>query len=255
VQEQLRENQRRCRQRAVGTKYLLQGLILCKVCGYALSGTTTGKRIRDNLHYGYYRCLGSEPHRFGGNRICDNRPVATDKIELAVWQEVRRLLEDPARVTDEYRRRLQPETESKHSEIVSIESRMSKLRNGLARLIDSYADGLIEKSEFEPRVKEVRERLEALHRQAEELRDQASLETDLRLVVSTLEQFTSRVKDGLDQADWASKREIIRALVKRVEVERDGVSVVFRVNPLPFDPRPERGNKPHCWRGQIPLPD
>lgn len=253
AQEQLRENQRRSRERTGGPKYLLQGLILCKICGYALTGTGMGKkRINDNVRYTYYRCLGSEPYRFGGKRICDNHPVRTDRIDVAVWQEVRTLLEHPARVTDEYRRRLQPETKSKQSEIASVEARLSKLRNGLARLIDSYTDGLIEKSEFEPRIKEVRERSAALQRQAEELGHQASLETELRLVVSSLEQFTSTVKDELDQADWTTKREIIRALVKRVEVEKGQVNVVFRVNPLPFDSRPERGDKPHCWRGQPP---
>jgi site-specific DNA recombinase len=43
AQEQLRENRRRARERASGPKYLLQGLILCKICGYALSGSGHGK--------------------------------------------------------------------------------------------------------------------------------------------------------------------------------------------------------------------
>jgi site-specific DNA recombinase len=35
VQEQLAENRRRARQSQRGARYLLQGLLVCKVCGYA----------------------------------------------------------------------------------------------------------------------------------------------------------------------------------------------------------------------------
>src|SRR6266478_4794016 len=59
----------------------------------------------------------------------------------------------------------------------------------------------------------------------------------------------SNVKGGLDQADWMTKRDIIRALVKRVEVEKGQVNVVFRVDSLPFESRPERGGLQHCWWG------
>jgi site-specific DNA recombinase len=41
------------------------------------------------------------------------------------------------------------------------------------------------------------------------------------------------VKMGLQEADWSPRREIIRALVKRVEIDQEQVRVVFRVPPPP----------------------
>src|SRR5215475_4835608 len=41
-------------------------------------------------------------------------------------------------------------------------------------------------------------------------------------------------------ADWASQRDLIRALVKRVEVARNEVNVVFRIDPYPGDGDPEK---------------
>lgn len=38
VQEQLTENRQRARQGQRGVRYLLQGLLVCKVCGYAYYG-------------------------------------------------------------------------------------------------------------------------------------------------------------------------------------------------------------------------
>src|SRR5205823_5367497 len=108
---------------------------------------------------------------------------------------------------------------------------------GIARLIDSYADGLIDKGEFEPRIARMRERLKQIEAQAQQVKDEASLERELTLILGRLDEFASRVKHGLHAADWLTRREIIRALVKRVEIDQEQVRVVFRVNPPPQAPR------------------
>jgi site-specific DNA recombinase len=94
----------------------------------------------------------------------------------------------------------------------------------------------------------LRERIAKLEEQAKELSDQEKLQSELQLIIGRLEDFTLKVKDGLDQADWDSKRDIIRALVKRVEVEKGQVNVVFRVDQLPFESSPARGSLQHCRR-------
>jgi site-specific DNA recombinase len=132
----------------------------------------------------------------------------------------------------EYRRRLVQE-EQTPDELSSLEARMGRLRQGIARLIDSYADGLIDKGEFEPRIARMRERLKHIEEQAQQITDEASLERELTLILGRLDEFASRVKDGLHAADWSTRREIIRALVKRVEIDQEQVRVVFRVNPPP----------------------
>src|SRR5262249_40736825 len=71
-----------------------------------------------------------------------------------------------------------------------------------------------------------------LEAQAQQARDEARLEQDLTLLLSRLEDFAAQVKEGLQIADWLTRREIIRELVKRVEVEQQQVRVVFRVGPL-----------------------
>jgi len=103
--------------------------------------------------------------------------------------------------------------------------------HGLARLIDSYADGLIDKQEFEPRVTHMRARLQHLEAQMQHLKAEGELEEELRLIVGRLETFAAQVHDGLQQADFHTRREIIRSLVKRVEVDQQHIRVVFRVSP------------------------
>ena len=82
---------------------LLQGILVCRECGYGCyrsSTRTTNKRIY------YYRCIGSDNYRHIGGRVCHSRPIRADELDGLVWDEVRRLLEDPALVRAEIDRRL-----------------------------------------------------------------------------------------------------------------------------------------------------
>ncbi len=122
--------------------------------------------------------------------------------------------------------------ENPRPELGGLEIQIGRLRQGIGRLIDSYADGIIEKMEFEPRIARMRERLKQMEEQAQYVKDEASLERELRLILGRLEDFVSKIQEGLHMADWSTRRDIIRALVKRVEIDQEQVHVIFRVNPI-----------------------
>jgi site-specific DNA recombinase len=231
VAEQLEENRLRARQAQRGARHLLQGLVVCAHCGYAYYGTLAHWNTKE---YGYYRCIGSEAYRFGGERKCDNLPVDKDMLEEHVWQRVREVLENPRQLEEEYRRRLQELSPAagKRSH-VSLEAHLAKLRQGVARLIDSYTESLIDKSEFEPRLKRQRERISEVEEQLKHLADEAMLEQELKQIVGHLEDFGLKVKESLDQASWLARRDILRTLVKRIEIGKTQITIVFRVGPSP----------------------
>jgi site-specific DNA recombinase len=252
VAEQLTENRRRQRQRARGARYLLQGLLVCARCGYAYYGKPVSRQAGKGKkrRYAYYRCVGSDAYRFGGKRVCHNKQVRTDLLEEAVWSDVCALLQDPGRLEAEYQRRLGDKDSSKKSEGgKQRESLIHKVKRGIARLIDAYGEGLMEKSEFEPRIRDFRERLARLEAEAKQQADLEAQERELRLVIGHLQDFAGRVQAGLEEASWSTRREIIRTLVKRVEIDEKEVRVIYRVNPAPFADSPAGGSLPDCRRG------
>jgi site-specific DNA recombinase len=257
VQDQLAENRQHARQRQRGARYLLQGLVVCARCGYAYYGKPVSRAQAPGgpRRYAYYRCLGTDAYRFGGERVCTNTQVRTDRLDAAVWQEVRRLLEQPQRLEQEYRRRLEaPPPDASVADLTAVQAQRSKVRQGLARLIDSYAEGFIDKEEFEPRIARLRQRLAGLEEQARQLADETSLRQNLRLLIGRLEEFAGQVTQQLDAADWDASRDLIRTVVARVEIDQMQVRVVFRVPPDPFVPSPEQGRLPDRWeRGPRPL--
>jgi site-specific DNA recombinase len=157
-----------------------------------------------------------------------------------VWHEVCALLAQPERLRQEFQRRQQATGESQRQERSALEAQVGKLRQGVSRLIDSYTEGLIDKGEFEPRVTRLRQRIAHIENQCEALASEETLERELHLIVSRLDDFAAQVGRHLEDLEWAKKREIIRTLVRRVEVGLEHVQVVFRVDSLPGELDPEK---------------
>ncbi len=249
VQDQLGENQRRARARVRGTRHLLQGLVVCGSCGYAIPGSTVSYQTRDGHRQQrrYYRCRGRDAPHFGGDPSCSTAPLAASPIAAAIWAEVRAVLEDPTRLEAEYARRAEAmQDSSAQTESRATAAQLTKLRQGLGRLIDSYTEGLSGKAEFEPRLGRLRQRIAALEQQAQREADEAAAAHELQLLVGRLDEFAVKVRAGLADADWHLRREIIRALVKEIEVTTEHITVVFRIGPQPLGPGPPPDHLPHC---------
>ncbi|WP_316157517.1 hypothetical protein [Cupriavidus sp. BIC8F] len=59
------------------------------------------------------------------------------------------------------------------------------------------------------------------------------MQSELFLVINRLEEFAGAVTEKLDTIDLETKRRIVLGLVKRVEIHKDEIVVVFRVDPQP----------------------
>ena len=232
VQAQLDENRRRKREGRRRPGWLLQGLVVCRQCGYAFYGKMARGVVggRQPADYGYYRCTGTDGHKFGGQAPCSNRSVRSDKLEQAVWRQVEAVLDNPHRVAAEHERRAAAARDGlARADVDGLERQMARLRRGMDRLIDSYAEEVIDADEFRPRLAGLKQRLARLQTERDAAVAAHEAERSLQLVIGRLEEFAGRVRAGLDGLDWHGRREIIRALVRRIEISREEVEIVFRI--------------------------
>jgi site-specific DNA recombinase len=245
VAKQLAENRRSYREQRAGAEFLLGGLLVCHRCG----GAYCGRRFRHapGRDYVYYRCLGTEKNRHGGVRRCDNASLTGPRTENAVWSDVCNLLQDPTRLRRELERRLERpppnEFDTGHQE-----ASLAKIKRRIARLIDAYENGWLDRMDFEPRLRRAKEQLareeELL---AQQQRDQATAE-ELRLLVGEFDRFAAQMREGLAHADLATKRKLLRLLIKRIEVDADEIRIIYKVQPHPFVPSPARGILQDCLK-------
>jgi site-specific DNA recombinase len=90
---------------------------------------------------------------------------------------------------------------------------IAKVNQTISRLIDGYTEGLINKAELTLRIRRAKDRSAYLEGQLQSHADLTAQRRELLLIITRLEDFTSRIKEGLQQADWGTKRDLVRALV------------------------------------------
>ena len=154
-------------------------------------------------------------------------------IEEAVWLEVKKLLNNPSRIKHEYEKRiLKSDKALIDCEVEALRNQAKKISIGISRLIDSYTDSCINKDEFEPRIKVMKNNLEDINKQKAIIQDQNNIEESINVTINTLESFKANIKDSCEQIDWITKRDIIRSLVKKVEIHLDDINIIYRINEI-----------------------
>jgi hypothetical protein len=64
-------------------------------------------------------------------------------------------------------------------------------------------------------------------------------------------EFAAQVHQNLATLEWHRQREILRALVRRVEIGVDQVRVVFRVDAFAGEATPEKKSLQLCKRSSV----
>jgi site-specific DNA recombinase len=251
AQEQLAHNRAHHGRPAVTGRYLLHGLLVCGRCGRAYCGKqcTSSNGHPQEKRYGYYRCCGADAYRFGGQRLCWNGAVRCDRLDAMVWEDVSGLLLEPGRVEAEYRRRLERPAGSADHDREALQGQIQGMKRRIARLTEMYEDGFLEREEFQKRMTSAQSRRKSLEDTATALADHTISESDLRLVMGQLETFAERMRLGLGESGWETRRSIVRSLVKRIEIGETDVRVVYKVSSAPFEHAPHgRGILQNCGR-------
>src|SRR5215472_14754629 len=130
AQEHLQANKTKSQRRTV-VPSVVQGLVCCAHCGYALYRTSTRSSARKIK---YYRCLGSGAWRRLGGPICHSRPIRQDRLDAVVWTEILKLLEDPSLIQNELDRRLEA---ARHVDPTNVEKRRFSVISGACKRISS----------------------------------------------------------------------------------------------------------------------
>ena len=111
------------------------------------------------MRYGYYRCCGTVRAHFGGDRVCSSQSVRTDRLDAAVWDDVRGLLTEPGRIEAEYQRRQERPAEPEDQNRQAIDAQIRGLKRRIARLTEMYEEGFLEREAFQGRMASARTRL------------------------------------------------------------------------------------------------
>jgi site-specific DNA recombinase len=216
---------------------LLQGILVCRHCGYAYYRCST--RSKNGKLREYYRCSGTDGHRRPEGRVCNNRPVRLAEVDELVWARVLGLLEDPALIQAEIDRRLQtmraahPATGRRDA----LERDLTRAQAALRRLLDGYQEQLITLDELRARTPELRKREAAVQTQLDALDAELhDAETYLKLT-ETLDAFRARLTANAEHMTVQQRQQIVRLVVREVVIGEDDVTIRHSI-PVPTGDQP-----------------
>src|ERR1700741_530900 len=240
AQELLYQNKIRSRRRTIAPS-VVQGLVSCAKCGYALSRTPTQTTAR-KIHY--YKCIGSDSWRKLGGPVCDNgRLIRQELLDQIVWAEVIRLLEDPTLIQQELDRRLAAahDSDPTRKREQSLQRESTHVGKGIERLLNAYQEGLMSIEQLRERMPVLRQRQQALTAELQAITDQTDDRAAFLRLAETLTAFLARLRSAAETLSVIERQKIVRLLVKDVLIGEDTITIRHSI-PIPSGPSRNDGS-------------
>src|SRR5487761_639301 len=230
AQEQLTKNKHHSPRRTIEPT-LLQGMLVCQQCGYALyrSSTRTSKR---KLYY--YRCLGSDAYRHFKGALCTNRPVRSDYLDEFVWDQIIGLLENGMLIQAEIDRRKEAarNTDPRRQRSETLRREQTRLGNNVTRLITSYQEGLVSLAQLRQRMPELNKKSQSVESELQSLETAAVDQARYLQLAESLDGFRVKLRERAKTLDVCERQQILRLLVKEVLVAADSLTIRHSI-PIP----------------------
>lgn len=231
AQQRLAENAQRSKRRTIEPS-LLQCLLVCDECGYAMYRTSTRTSAGKKIYY--YRCIGSDNYRFEEGRLCERKPIRVDMLDEMVWEHLIALLQTPQLVEEEIARRKQASRESKlnkkkQQELTNEAKRAEKQIN---KLLDAYQEDLLTLDELRQRTNPLQERLKAMRAELTKAKAATLDEGRMDTIREDVASFLSCLRASKQRLTIEEKQQIVRLLVKEIVISKDTVKVHHSI-PIP----------------------
>jgi site-specific DNA recombinase len=211
---------------------LLQGLLVCAQCGYAIY------RRR-----GVYRCWGRDGYKHPHGPVCDTPSLCEEHLDALVWREVLRLLEEPTLVETELARRRAAARQGdparqRVDELTRQETRVSQ---AIERLVTAYQQQLVTLDELRARMPTLRTQQQGITAERQALETAATDQAYYLRLSETLTDFRSRLRARGDTLDITDRQQIVRLLIKEIRVAPNAITICHSLpigGPGPDDHRP-----------------
>ena len=223
AQERLQYNKRHSPRRTIEPT-LLQGMLVCKNCGYAYYRTST-RTSKRKLYY--YRCLGSDDYRYPQGRVCPNRPIRQDYIDQMVWEQIVELLSNPELVRTEIHRRIKEIQNSNPAKQRKglLAKQLRRVKNSIQKLLDAYQEDLLQLEELRDRMPQLRKREKTLQAELASLDYALADQQAVLRLGDNIEHFLRQLRKTADTLNVVERQKVLRLVVKEILVDDETITI------------------------------
>jgi site-specific DNA recombinase len=226
VRAKLARNRATARRNNHAHDYLLRALVSCGLCKLTCPAKTMNKK---NSYYICQSKMGAVSSR--RDEYCPARFIPAKQLDEIVWQDLCVVMREPELIRQALERAW-----SGNWLPQEMQARRENLRRGrrslerqIERLTEAYLEEVIPLAEYERRRRDLEQREEALGEQAQQMERQVERTVELAGVVTSIEDFAARIRQGLDNANFEQKRQLVELLIDRVVVSNEEVEIRYVV--------------------------
>ena len=206
-------------------KYLLSGLLFCGNCGARYFVATSRRKDK---RYAYYKCYS----RDGNSTMkkmdgCKNPNYKVEVLDQAVLDEIKKLKLDPDYI-DQIIAADRSEDLGENNDLLILKNKLTEIENKISKLMDLYTLGTIPFSDIGDRIKPLYEEKDQLETEIQKY--QVQIKTPDVLSKSDTKDILNRYADQIDTADLSVKRELVQALIRKIEIgsERNTIKIYWK---------------------------
>jgi site-specific DNA recombinase len=215
---------------------LLQGLLVCGLCGRSFYKKRRGNRKNP----AYYTC---QSHLSKNLAKCGNRSVRVEIIDKIIWDNIVHLLKNPNLIEQEINRR-SLENPKKNNHILhktELEREMKQIERAHNKLLDAYQEGdCLSLEELRRRSKNLKEKESVLKKELESVESLLIGKENYEIFTRTLEVFKNKLDRSYDSMPIKDKQVVARTLIEDIVIYPEEVEIRHSI------PVIESANSPLC---------
>ncbi|MAF25492.1 hypothetical protein CL634_07975, partial [bacterium] len=223
VQEKLKRNYKMTRNS--GRKYLLSTLVKCGVCNHTYTGYTQAQ-----WESKYYRCNFRQKGKEHSPDVelnyfkCNNKQVSARKIEEVIWSAVTEKVLQPKVIKNHIDILKSKKDETKKSfsnKIESLNTKIELLEGKKKRILDLYADSVIDKDNYVSKIGEIDLEIKQANGKRDELINTLSSLNNRSEVRKNIYDFCTLARKRLEKMDFDKKKLFLKQLIDEIVINHN----------------------------------
>jgi site-specific DNA recombinase len=213
--------------------YLLQGLVSCGHCRLCCFVRARGQELGPGeSQYHYYLCRGKQSAVSSRHeQLCPSRFIPAAELDAVVWADLCTVLQTPTLLADALHQARNGSwmPQAVQQQQTTIRTARRSLGRQQERLLDAYLAGAVDLVTFEKRRQGLTDRDNELAAREGEILAQGQRLLDMAALLRSMTDVCARLRQNLDHATFARRRELVELLIDRVVVTNDDVEIRYVV--------------------------
>lgn len=228
VQEIIRQQARLAPRKT--SKYLLSGLVFCKLCGSRMQGHLSRK------NHAYYTCNG---HTHKGNAKCVGNAIRVDTLESRITENLKSLSINQDSL--EIALKETCFTNDKNAGVVSkrlkiLQDQLGKSQIKRDKIFELFEGNHINKSEFLERKKLIDDEEEAINKEMDVLKGKLSMADSNSYDLDATIGLCKDMKEVYDELDITDRKELVCNLLTEIDVDKHWIDYSIQILPKVISP-------------------